>query len=97
MIYWILIWTIHHHWGVLKEDDEGVDTSNILGDLDKDTNYDHSPLQLQEKASDLTKNATQVETKHKPQPLDLKQAVTSFPPLPPPRGNFFFFFGGDKQ
>lgn len=74
--------------GSIEGDDEGVDTSNILGDLDKDTNYDHLPLQLQEKVSDLTKDATQVETKHKPQPLDLKQAVTSFPPLPPPRGNF---------
>lgn len=70
--------------GSIEGDDEGVDTSNILGDLDKDTNYDHLPLQLQEKVSDLTKDATQVETKHKPQPLDLKQAVTSFPPLPPP-------------
>ena len=41
--------------GSIEGDDEGVDTSNILGDLDKDTNYDHLPLQLQEKVSDLTK------------------------------------------
>ena len=74
--------------GSVEGDDEVVvDTSNILGDLDRDTNYDDSPQQLQGKVNEIITDVPEEEKKHKPQPLDLKQAATSFPSLPPPRGN----------